>query len=218
MEVLANENVVIKANKYYDEIDDLVKYINSYIVPIFDYLSLSTNKMCNIRLLDSKEELDLLYKELMQSEGEKNSHKEVPSNIASFIYENDLFILNYESFIDVYQHNRTTQEEFFGEIVGNLVSIFQTWKYGKLTDNPIINKGLAVYLSGQDINSKILIDSYIDLKRSNSIKAYGNFYKYIDNTLDREGINKLLSNNIDEDRLRKIYDGYKHQFLSNRGK
>ena len=218
MEVLANENVVIKANKYYDEIDDLVKYINSYIVPIFDYLSLSTNKMCNIRLLDSKEELDLLYKELMQSEGEKNSHKEVPSNIASFIYENDLFILNYESFIDVYQHNRTTQEEFFGEIVGNLVSIFQTWKYGKLTDNPIINKGLAVYLSGQDINSKILIDSYIDLKRSNSIKAYGNFYKYIDNTLDRERINKLLSNNIDEDRLRKIYDGYKHQFLSNRGK
>lgn len=216
MKVLANENVVISSNKYYDEIDELIRYINTQMVSIFDYLLLSTNKMCDIHILDNKDELNMLYLELMMPDNKDIKHTEVSSKLASFIYNDDLFILNYDAYINVYQHNKTTREEYYAEVVSNLVHIFQIWKYGKLSESEVINKGLAAFLSGQDVHSKVLIDSYVDFVKSNNVKSFGDFYRFIDSVLDKESIKKLLASPIDPDYIRKLYDGYKHQIFKNR--
>ena len=218
MEVLANDNVKIKSNEYYQEIDELVKYINTYLPNIFEYLSLYTDKMCTVRILDSKEELDMLYKELMFDENDIKSHKEVPGSIVSFTYGDEFFILNYEEYIDVYQHSKTTLDDYKAEVVEGLVPIFQLWRYGKLSTSNVVNKGLAAFLSGKDINVRMLIDSFVDLARSGNSKAYGDFYRFLDSTLDRDTIIKLISGGINEDKIHSLYEGYKHQFLASRGK
>ena len=82
----------------------------------------------------------------------------------------------------------------------------------------MINQGFATYLSGLDLNVRMLIDSYHDLLKSDNTRAYGDFFKYLDSTYSKEEIFKLLSGEINEERIQKMYGDYKRQFFSSRGK
>ena len=170
MEILASNNVVIKSNIDYEELDGLSRYIITRQEEIFDYLNLNTSKMCKIHILDKKEALDMLYKELIFTEQDKSSRKEVPSSIGSFLYEDDFFILNYEDYTNSYLHSKTTIDDYYAEVVAGIIPIFQKWRFGKLSDSTIINQGLAAYLSGQDKSDALLLMDTLQKKLDETIK------------------------------------------------
>ena len=218
MEVLTNDNVVIKCVRYDDEVEQIVNYIKEKMIAVDEYLQLVSNKMCTVHLIDSKAKLDILYSELIFDEHDRKIGKEVPSGLTSFCFNDNFFILKYDAYKNVFKHDKTTFEEYEAEVLAGIIPILQRWRFGKLSNSKVIDQGLAAFLSGQDTNVRMLMDSYHDLIKSDNTKAYGDFFKYIDSTYSKEQIFKLLSGDIEADRIQKIYVDYKRQFLASRGK
>ena len=222
MQLLVDNTILLESKEFTHEIDQLNKYIITHLTGIYDYLNIYTERMCKITLIDNREEFDELYKEYMQTDAEKKAHTEVSPAISSFINGDNLYVLNYDAYINYFKNSKTTIDEYNAKVLADLIPIFQVWKFGKLSGNKVIDRGLAVFLAFDDVNCKVLNDSYTTLAKSDNDKAYGNFFKYLDELLNHEyGDNQmidLLTGNFDNDRLHKIYEGYKRQFMANRSR
>ena len=216
MEVFAGDNVIIKG-VYTDEVEALRKHITNSMTSICDYFLYNpNNNIIRINVLNSKEELDELYKQLILNGEDKN----LPSlsHLVAFDYEDMVFILEYDQYINVFQHEKTTLEEYLEDVMFYMVPIIQKWKFGHLSPNDVFNKGVAAYLAGIDIDTRVLTDSYMSLAKSGNLRQIGDFYRYLDNLLEKEDLFNLMNKEPDIDRMHKLYDGYKHQFFKSRGR
>ena len=218
MQVLVGENVVIDASDYYNEIDSIRNKIVSKEMSIFSYLSLpiDVGHFIVIKILKDKEELDDQYREVFYNEKEKL--QSVPSSIVAFNNDNVLYVLSYEAYQCTLDHERDTVDDYANYVLFHLIPIYQKVAFGRLSNNSVINRGLAAFLTYDDLNTKMLDVNYHELMKSGNPIQCGDFVRFIDDLKGRDYVFKLLRNELEEDEILNLYEGYKKQFFASRSK